>query len=179
MGSNDVLVWASVYQSVTGVYYPLLPYSESKHDLGVLSAMFTNVLSCWRWSYVCAYLACKFFDSWYFFSWSKKFEQKKPFYILESICFSRIFVVLAYWVNVIWLSVQVLKKLDMIRKNDIERILAERNILITVRNPFVVIFKFNCYFSFSVSCHQGKMILFFLKKISYAGPFFLFIHVQR
>lgn len=33
---------------------------------------------------------------------------------------------------------QVLKKLDMIRKNDIERILAERNILITVRNPFVV-----------------------------------------
>lgn len=34
---------------------------------------------------------------------------------------------------------QVLKKLDMIRKNDIERILAERNILIAVRNPFVVI----------------------------------------
>lgn len=33
---------------------------------------------------------------------------------------------------------QVLKKLDIIRKNDIERILAERNILITVRNPFVV-----------------------------------------
>lgn len=33
----------------------------------------------------------------------------------------------------------MLKKLDMIRKNDIERILAERNILITVRNPFVVI----------------------------------------
>lgn len=37
------------------------------------------------------------------------------------------------------LFMQVLKKLDMIRKNDIERILAERNILITVRNPFVVI----------------------------------------
>lgn len=36
------------------------------------------------------------------------------------------------------LMMQVLKKLDMIRKNDIERILAERNILITVRNPFVV-----------------------------------------
>lgn len=36
--------------------------------------------------------------------------------------------------------VQVLKKLDMIRKNDIERILAERNILIAVRNPFVVSF---------------------------------------
>lgn len=36
------------------------------------------------------------------------------------------------------LLMQVLKKLDMIQKNDIERILAERNILITVRNPFVV-----------------------------------------
>jgi hypothetical protein len=37
------------------------------------------------------------------------------------------------------LLMQVLKKLDIIRKNDIERIVAERNILITVRNPFVVI----------------------------------------
>ncbi|CAA6667435.1 unnamed protein product [Spirodela intermedia] len=35
-------------------------------------------------------------------------------------------------------AIKVLKKLHMIRKNDIERILAERNILITVRNPFVV-----------------------------------------
>lgn len=34
----------------------------------------------------------------------------------------------------------MLKKIDMLRKNDIDRILAERNILITVRNPFVVIF---------------------------------------
>ncbi|KAL5987078.1 putative serine/threonine protein kinase ire4, partial [Asimina triloba] len=41
----------------------------------------------------------------------------------------------------------VLQKLDMIRKNDIERILAERNILITVRNPFVVRF----YYSFTCS----------------------------
>ncbi|CAK9142824.1 unnamed protein product [Ilex paraguariensis] len=37
-------------------------------------------------------------------------------------------------------AIKVLKKLDMFRKNDIERILAERNILITVRNPFVVRF---------------------------------------
>lgn len=37
------------------------------------------------------------------------------------------------------LVMQVLKKLDMLRKNDIERIVAERNILIRVRNPFVVI----------------------------------------
>ncbi|OVA18675.1 Protein kinase domain [Macleaya cordata] len=42
-------------------------------------------------------------------------------------------------------AIKVLKKLDMIRKNDIERILAERNILITVRNPFVVRF----YYSFT------------------------------
>lgn len=37
-------------------------------------------------------------------------------------------------------AIKVLKKLDLLRKNDIERILAERNILITVRNPFVVRF---------------------------------------
>ncbi|XP_078441696.1 protein kinase superfamily protein isoform X2 [Wolffia australiana] len=43
-------------------------------------------------------------------------------------------------------AIKVLKKLHMIRKNDIERILAERNILITVRNPFVVRFfySFTC-----------------------------------
>lgn len=43
-------------------------------------------------------------------------------------------------------AIKVLKKLDIIRKNDIERILAERNILITVRNPFVVRFfySFTC-----------------------------------
>lgn len=33
---------------------------------------------------------------------------------------------------------QVLKKADMIRKNAVESILAERDILINVRNPFVV-----------------------------------------
>lgn len=33
---------------------------------------------------------------------------------------------------------QVLKKADMIRKNAVESILAERDILISVRNPFVV-----------------------------------------
>ena len=34
--------------------------------------------------------------------------------------------------------VQVLKKADMIRKNAVESILAERDILISVQNPFVV-----------------------------------------
>jgi serine/threonine protein kinase len=33
---------------------------------------------------------------------------------------------------------QVLRKADMIRKNAVESILAERDILITLRNPFVV-----------------------------------------
>ncbi|KAL9271600.1 putative serine/threonine protein kinase IRE4 [Drosera capensis] len=42
-------------------------------------------------------------------------------------------------------AIKVLKKLDMIRKNDVERILAERNILIAARNPFVVRF----YYSFT------------------------------
>ncbi|CAL1355901.1 unnamed protein product [Linum trigynum] len=43
-------------------------------------------------------------------------------------------------------AVKVLKKVDMWRKNDVERILAERNILIAVRNPFVVKFfySFTC-----------------------------------
>ncbi|XP_006856075.2 probable serine/threonine protein kinase IRE4 isoform X2 [Amborella trichopoda] len=43
-------------------------------------------------------------------------------------------------------AIKVLKKMDMIRKNDVESILAERNILITVRNPFVVRFfySFTC-----------------------------------
>lgn len=40
--------------------------------------------------------------------------------------------------NVFWIFLQVLKKADMIRKNAVESILAERNILISVRNPFVV-----------------------------------------
>ena len=35
-------------------------------------------------------------------------------------------------------TLQVLKKADMIRKNAVESILAERDILINVRNPFVV-----------------------------------------
>ncbi|TYJ98823.1 putative serine/threonine protein kinase IREH1 [Cucumis melo var. makuwa] len=43
-------------------------------------------------------------------------------------------------------AIKVLKKADMIRKNAVESILAERNILISVRNPFVVRFfySFTC-----------------------------------
>lgn len=47
--------------------------------------------------------------------------------------------------NLMLLIYQVLKKLDMIRKNDFERILEERNILITVRYPFVVNISLLCY----------------------------------
>ncbi|KAE8729919.1 putative serine/threonine protein kinase IRE [Hibiscus syriacus] len=36
-------------------------------------------------------------------------------------------------------AIKVLKKADMVRKNAVESILAERNILISVRNPFVVL----------------------------------------
>ncbi|KAF5747100.1 serine/threonine protein kinase IRE4 isoform X1 [Tripterygium wilfordii] len=50
-------------------------------------------------------------------------------------------------------AIKVLKKLDMIRKNDIERILAERNILITVRNPFVV------RFFYSFSCRDNLYLV--------------------
>ncbi|KAL3505283.1 hypothetical protein ACH5RR_035124 [Cinchona calisaya] len=46
-------------------------------------------------------------------------------------------------------AIKVLKKMDMLRKNDIDRILAERNILITVRNPFVVRF----FYSFTSRDH--------------------------
>lgn len=43
-------------------------------------------------------------------------------------------------------AIKVLRKIDMIRKNAAESILSERNILITVRNPFVVRFfySFTC-----------------------------------
>lgn len=43
-------------------------------------------------------------------------------------------------------AIKVLRKIDMIRKNAVENILAERDILITVRNPFVVRFfySFTC-----------------------------------
>ncbi|KAK4283385.1 hypothetical protein QN277_000338 [Acacia crassicarpa] len=44
-------------------------------------------------------------------------------------------------------AIKVLKKADMIRKNAVESILAERDILITVRNPFVVRF----FYSFTCS----------------------------
>lgn len=46
---------------------------------------------------------------------------------------------MATWLRFIYLvSFQVLKKADMIRKNAVESILAERDILISIRNPFVV-----------------------------------------
>ncbi|KAJ3703414.1 hypothetical protein LUZ61_007119 [Rhynchospora tenuis] len=50
-------------------------------------------------------------------------------------------------------AIKVLKKLHMIRKNDVERILAERDILITVRNPFVV------RFFYSFTCRENLYLV--------------------
>ncbi|KAH9607453.1 hypothetical protein KSS87_019350 [Heliosperma pusillum] len=46
-------------------------------------------------------------------------------------------------------AIKVLKKADMIRKNAVESILAERDILITMRNPFVVSNTQQFYYSFT------------------------------
>lgn len=48
---------------------------------------------------------------------------------------------------------KVLKKADMIRKNAVESILAERNILILVRNPFVVSGPPKCTVHFKNALH--------------------------
>ncbi|XP_058107635.1 probable serine/threonine protein kinase IRE isoform X3 [Magnolia sinica] len=50
-------------------------------------------------------------------------------------------------------AVKVLKKADMIRKNAVESILAERDILMTVRNPFVV------RFFFSFTCRENLYLV--------------------
>ncbi|WCJ35156.1 Protein kinase superfamily protein [Euphorbia peplus] len=50
-------------------------------------------------------------------------------------------------------AIKVLKKLDMLRKNDVQRILAERNILIAVRNPFVV------RFFYSFTCRENLYLV--------------------
>ncbi|CAK7349551.1 unnamed protein product [Dovyalis caffra] len=50
-------------------------------------------------------------------------------------------------------AIKVLKKADMIRKNAVESILAERNILITVRNPFVV------RFFYSFTCRENLYLV--------------------
>ncbi|PON56239.1 cGMP-dependent kinase [Parasponia andersonii] len=50
-------------------------------------------------------------------------------------------------------AIKVLKKADMIRKNAVESILAERNILISLRNPFVV------RFFFSFTCRENLYLV--------------------
>ncbi|KAL3837906.1 hypothetical protein ACJIZ3_022497 [Penstemon smallii] len=50
-------------------------------------------------------------------------------------------------------AIKVLKKADMIRKNAVESILAERDILISLRNPFVVRF----YYSFT--CRENLYLV--------------------
>ncbi|KAK4752883.1 hypothetical protein SAY87_021681 [Trapa incisa] len=50
-------------------------------------------------------------------------------------------------------AIKVLKKADMIRKNAVESILAERNILISLRNPFVV------RFFYSFTCKENLYLV--------------------
>jgi len=50
-------------------------------------------------------------------------------------------------------AIKVLRKADMIRKNAVESILAERNILISVRNPFVV------RFFYSFTCRENLYLV--------------------
>ncbi|RDX66265.1 putative serine/threonine protein kinase IREH1, partial [Mucuna pruriens] len=50
-------------------------------------------------------------------------------------------------------AIKVLKKSDMIRKNSVESILAERDILISVRNPFVV------RFFYSFTCRENLYLV--------------------
>lgn len=50
-------------------------------------------------------------------------------------------------------AIKVLKKSDMIRKNAVESILAERNILISARNPFVV------RFFYSFTCRENLYLV--------------------
>ncbi|KAL3512153.1 hypothetical protein ACH5RR_024870 [Cinchona calisaya] len=50
-------------------------------------------------------------------------------------------------------AIKVLKKADMLRKNAVESILAERDILITVRNPFVV------RFFYSFTCRENLYLV--------------------
>jgi serine/threonine protein kinase len=50
-------------------------------------------------------------------------------------------------------AIKVLKKADMIRKNAVESILAERDILISARNPFVV------RFFYSFTCRENLYLV--------------------
>ncbi|KAG2305098.1 hypothetical protein Bca52824_033749 [Brassica carinata] len=60
-------------------------------------------------------------------------------------------------------AIKVLKKSDMIRKNAVERILAERDILINVHNPFVV------RFFYSFTCREN---LYLVMEYVNGGDFF-------
>jgi len=53
--------------------------------------------------------------------------------------------VVLWWVLCLAWCPQVLRKVDMIRKNAVESVQAERNILASVRSPFVV----RCFYSFT------------------------------
>ncbi|KAH7854620.1 hypothetical protein Vadar_016004 [Vaccinium darrowii] len=77
------------------------------------------------------------------------FEIIKP---ISRGAFGRVFLA-RKWATGDLFAIKVLKKADMIRKNAVESILAERNILISVRNPFVV------RFFYSFTCRENLYLV--------------------
>ena len=71
---------------------------------------------------------------------------------------------------------QVLKKADMIRKNAVESILAERDILISVQNPFVVSYCDDQSFLFPPPLDTD--LFFFHWGMLVQGTIFLFFHIS-
>ncbi|XXG51528.1 hypothetical protein AAC387_Pa03g0071 [Persea americana] len=77
------------------------------------------------------------------------FEIIKP---ISRGAFGRVFLARKRVTNDLF-AIKVLKKADMIRKNAVESILAERNILISARNPFVV------RFFYSFTCKENLYLV--------------------
>ncbi|XP_073303586.1 probable serine/threonine protein kinase IRE [Primulina huaijiensis] len=79
----------------------------------------------------------------------KDFEIIKP---ISRGAFGRVFLAAKRATGDLF-AIKVLKKSDMIRKNAVESILAERDILISVRNPFVV------RFFYSFTCRENLYLV--------------------
>ncbi|MED6167267.1 hypothetical protein PIB30_001163 [Stylosanthes scabra] len=77
------------------------------------------------------------------------FEIIKP---ISRGAFGRVFLA-RKWATGDLFAIKVLKKADMIRKNAVQSILAERDILISVRNPFVV------RFFYSFTCRENLYLV--------------------
>ncbi|KAJ9553232.1 hypothetical protein OSB04_017277 [Centaurea solstitialis] len=88
-------------------------------------------------------------------SYSKDRTSIEDFEIIKPIsrgAFGRVFLARKRATGDVF-AIKVLKKADMIRKNAVESILAERDILISVRNPFVV------RFFYSFTCKENLYLV--------------------